>query len=555
MPKKTGEVDRSVLTSAALPQATKTYTVISHSYAINTIMQALHDNGFTVKEEVYRCSADVNVAYGAFIINYGDDPDLELMYSFSNSYDKSRRFKAALGAYVPASEGFIISEMENWKRKHTGTADDETEKLINEHIANAREYYERLKKDKIAMQNIHIDKGTYGAILGQLFINNYLSVEQISLAAKQYDNPSFNYSLGKDNLWTCYCHIIGALRQSHPSKWMHNQAATHLFFVAKYNLAHFDEDDTDDENVDTDTYCIEDSLQSSEETTNTSDEFDNMILPGFNTDDNSLPVTPCTAHDLETQKEENNVEHLETPEENFLLEDEEEPVEDSPEITGIPNGNTMSDTDDLDAEEDEDWNKYATPIITEAETEEPKVHVESDQEYLERVAKIEGEPEDEEDPDLSYFFTSDFPGMQIGDCFEVEEGEYYEVVNIKPEDEYNGGELLVCKPVNVNETEEDSNELTEDTVTEFTLSEPISLENETSEEEDIPQMPAPEPEEPKAVFQMDPRVKEIIAAELEEIYGYSPEFTYEQKDTQYNIVLDSEETVVLSVSYIKSLMV
>ena len=48
MPKKIGNVDRTVLTGAALPPATKTYTVISHSYAINTIMQALEDNGFEV---------------------------------------------------------------------------------------------------------------------------------------------------------------------------------------------------------------------------------------------------------------------------------------------------------------------------------------------------------------------------------------------------------------------------------------------------------------------------------------------------------------------------
>jgi hypothetical protein len=519
-------------------------------------MQALHDNGFTVKEEVYRCSADVNVAYGAFIINYGDDPDLELMYSFSNSYDKSRRFKAALGAYVPAAEGFIISEMENWKRKHTGTADDETEKLINEHIANAREYYERLKKDKVAMANIHIDKGTYGAILGQLFINGYLSVEQISLAAKQYDNPSFTHSLGKDNLWTCYCHIIGALRQSHPSKWMHNQAATHLFFVAKYNLTHFDEDDAEDENVDTESYPVQEYEQTPEET-ETSDESDELLLPGFDIAVRTETVAPCAAHDLETEREEEHLvaQHPVTPEEAFPPVVLEEDV--------LRNSGPV----DLDAEEDEDWDKYATPIVTKVETEAPEIHVESDQEYVERVAAIEGEPEedsagftiedreepvgsdfdiDKEDDDMSYFFTSDFPGMQIGDCFEAEEGEYYEVMFINSEDG-----LLICKPVPM-----EGDPLTDEIIPELFSVEDESTEDEIiPEEEDIPQMPEPEPEEKKVVFQQDPRVTQLIAVELEEIYGYQPEFTYEQKDTQYNIVLDSGETVVLSTAYIKSLMV
>ena len=63
MPTKIGTVDKSELINAALPTATKTYTVISHEYIIDTINDALTANGFTVKEEVYRCTLDAKVAH------------------------------------------------------------------------------------------------------------------------------------------------------------------------------------------------------------------------------------------------------------------------------------------------------------------------------------------------------------------------------------------------------------------------------------------------------------------------------------------------------------
>jgi hypothetical protein len=45
-------------------------------------------------------------------------------------------------------------------------------------------------------------------------------------------------------------------------------------------------------------------------------------------------------------------------------------------------------------------------------------------------------------------------------------------------------------------------------------------------------------------------VKQAIADELEEIYGDVPNFTYTLTDDQYNILLDSGETITLASAYI-----
>ena len=86
--------------------------------------------------------------------------------------------------------------------------------------------------------------------------------------------------------------------------------------------------------------------------------------------------------------------------------DDDEPVDDSPEITGIPDGDKLSDTDDEDPVYDEDQIaeriKEDEAAVAEVcdEPEDIKIHVESDEEYQKRVAEIEGEITDAEAEEL-----------------------------------------------------------------------------------------------------------------------------------------------------------
>lgn len=247
MPIKIGSVSRSTLTGAALPAKTQTYTVISHNFVITTILQTLQNYGFQVESEEYRCTANAQVAHGVFHINYQGDPELSMVYSFSNSYDKSLRFRAAIGARILVNNAYMISEDDHWKRKHTGTSDQETADIIEEHIKNAQSYFDQLATAKEAMKAIEIDRDTFGATVGRLLFNGFLAIDQVSLVFREYNSPSFQYAHGKNNLWTCYCHIMYALKQAHPSKWMQSQVGIHLFFATTWNLLTFD-DDTDTAN-------------------------------------------------------------------------------------------------------------------------------------------------------------------------------------------------------------------------------------------------------------------------------------------------------------------
>ena len=157
MPKSTkAYVDKHVLLSAEIPVQTATYTVITHEYIIDTALQSLADAGFVVTEEKYRCNQGAKVAQGIYNISYGNDPDLSMIFAWTNSYDKSTRFRCAIGANVTASGASIIKKTSAWDRKHTGKALEEATETIQAIIADADSYFSELVSLKNVMKNIPI---------------------------------------------------------------------------------------------------------------------------------------------------------------------------------------------------------------------------------------------------------------------------------------------------------------------------------------------------------------------------------------------------------------
>jgi hypothetical protein len=243
--KAAGRVTRDVLLDAALPEATKTYTVISHSFVINTIKKTLADHGFNVVNEIYSATEGGQLAYGAFHINYGDDPDLGMLFAFGNSYNKEMKFSCSVGAYVRTNETSILSEGgQAWIRKHTGNADDLAAEVIEQQIGKASLYFAQLQSDKDVMKNIILSKKQYAELLGVLFVDRkIIGHAQLGLIKKEFEKPSFKYQGDPMSLWNLYNHILLGLAKSHPRTWMEQQKQVHLHMVTEFDLTTFDDEE------------------------------------------------------------------------------------------------------------------------------------------------------------------------------------------------------------------------------------------------------------------------------------------------------------------------
>ena len=243
---RAGRVTRDVLLDAALPTATATYTVISHGFVINTAKQMLHDKGFNVVDEKYTALDGAQVACGAFHINYGDDPELGMLFAFANSYDKSLKFSCAIGAYVKTNDTSILSkDGSGWVRMHTGAADQEASDVIEKLVDNAEAYFQQLQADKEIMKQIKVTKREYGELLGRLFIDlKILGMEQLSSIKKEFEKPSYKYASDPDSLWALYNHILIGISKANPKTWMEQQKIIHFHLMDEFELTVFDEEET-----------------------------------------------------------------------------------------------------------------------------------------------------------------------------------------------------------------------------------------------------------------------------------------------------------------------
>ena len=123
----------------------------------------------------------------------------------------------------------VCGDMGSWARKHTGTADTETQETIDEQVANAHMYYNQLCSDKASMELITMNKRKQSQMLGILFAEyQILTTEQASMIRDQMKRPVHVFS-NTDSLWAFYNYVTTALQHSHPKTWMEDQRILHMF--------------------------------------------------------------------------------------------------------------------------------------------------------------------------------------------------------------------------------------------------------------------------------------------------------------------------------------
>ena len=237
MPKKIAECTKAHLVSVPLPNHGATYTVISHQSVMDYVYTELAAAGFSVVSEEYRCTADGQIAHGIYKLNFNSDPELSMMFAWTNSYNKQVRFKCGVGGYINLTgTTMVCGDMGSWARKHTGTADEETIKTIQDQIANAHMYYNQLCADKESMKGITLNKRKQAQLLGILFAEyQILTTEQASIVRQQMDRPSHVY-VDSNSLWAFYNFVTIALQHSHPKTWMEDQRVLHYFISTVNNF-------------------------------------------------------------------------------------------------------------------------------------------------------------------------------------------------------------------------------------------------------------------------------------------------------------------------------
>ena len=251
MPRKINTWGRTELIDVTLPNHADSYTVISHKSVMDLSTKALEDAEFTITNENYRATRDGNIASAIYTLNFGSDPELSMMFAWSNSYNKQMRFKCGVGAiHTSNNTSLVCGDMGSWARKHTGSADTETKETIEEQVKIAKMYYEQLVSDKEAMKKITLDKRKQAQLLGMLFAeHDILTTEQASSIKQQMNRATYT-STHPGSLWEFYNFVTLSLQQSHPKTWMEDQRILHWFMsdTFKFDKVEVKQEETIDPN-------------------------------------------------------------------------------------------------------------------------------------------------------------------------------------------------------------------------------------------------------------------------------------------------------------------
>tara|TARA_Y100000361_G_scaffold84619_1_gene75010 strand:+ start:174 stop:1331 length:1158 start_codon:yes stop_codon:yes gene_type:complete len=241
---------RAHIIGAALPNHADTYTVIKHEDVINLCINELEQAGFNIIGETYRATSLGDIATGVYKVSYGNDPDLGIMLAWTNSYNKQVAFNCTSGAYVVNSGNLMIGNygtLNKFRRKHTGTADEDTENSIKDQITHAKMHFASLAEDKKKMEAIKMSRTEQAELLGILFAKeDLLTPRQATIVKKLMNKPNFFYSGGSDSLWTFYNYVSEALQDTHPIRWLIDQRFFHEFIRGFKDLDNIETEVSDD---------------------------------------------------------------------------------------------------------------------------------------------------------------------------------------------------------------------------------------------------------------------------------------------------------------------
>jgi hypothetical protein len=234
MPRSLPIVTESYLRSVNLPQATATYTVISHGFIIDTIRTELNRLGLVVQNENYSIADGGDIAMGRLHIKYENDPELGLMFTWINSYNKKIKFGCSIGAMNTKNLAYYIpGNVASWNRKHNGTADQEAELNIINQISLADTYYKRVVSDRDQFKSFIMTDEHRGSLLGSLFFEKeILQPYQATGLVKNLKDPLMP---GKETLWDIYTHINIVLGKSHPLDYIDAHISAHDTVKDFYN--------------------------------------------------------------------------------------------------------------------------------------------------------------------------------------------------------------------------------------------------------------------------------------------------------------------------------
>ena len=208
------DTTKAELCSIPVPVFTDGYIIRTHAEIMNGIEANLTKLGYTIKETMYKSTADGKLAHGVYYLEDDEDPEIGRMITWVNCYTKQFKYRTTAGVYLKSNKAVMSFSSDKYLKKYSGLVEEI--KHLTTLFDNALDY-------KTGMQEINLGVAAQSHILGSLFVEyNVLTTEQASaLKATMTDEQS---------MWDIYSNVGEVLLKSHCKDWIRNQSLVNYYF-------------------------------------------------------------------------------------------------------------------------------------------------------------------------------------------------------------------------------------------------------------------------------------------------------------------------------------
>ena len=222
-------ISREESINLQIPQATASYCPISNNEIMQTTLEQLDKNGFSVKSEFHKCDGSRQKFVGGFIIS-GGNREMDIMFGYKNSYDRSMSAAFALGANIMICSNSVVTGEVSMIRKHTGTANQILTYGISEGIKQLGDNFINIEKQLERMKEIEVSKRICAELVGRLYLEEeIITSHQLSAIKGELLLESFDYGV-KDSLYNLYQAVTHSMKSSHPRTFLNDHIDAHRFF-------------------------------------------------------------------------------------------------------------------------------------------------------------------------------------------------------------------------------------------------------------------------------------------------------------------------------------
>lgn len=203
------EVDVHELANVELPEATKSYRPVPHSYYANLIEDAVSDFGFQFRNVCHALNREGQQYFGLAEL-YSDrtaNEQFALVAGWRSSYDKSLNANFVVGSQVFVCDNLAFSGEIQIGRKHTANILRDLPALIRGAVSQTRVMAEQQEVRYARYQEAHVTDQRANHTIIRMLQMGVLTTSRVEKVVNEYYEPSHDEHLdanGKRTTWTLF---------------------------------------------------------------------------------------------------------------------------------------------------------------------------------------------------------------------------------------------------------------------------------------------------------------------------------------------------------------